>query len=329
MDGDFDKCVELLKEQSGTWSGPHERHRDLLEALITLTLEDPKKGTEGFTNIELNEAVNILKPKKPWGSIGEGTTKRVSKAWGQLETLFERKREGLQQRALSAGLNNFISLKKVAGGGGGNPSLYCFSYGPLKLDSKENSQKQEVPIEHGKIRYFTDDVIKIPAIARILSKKLVLSGWRKWLFILGVASISLLIAFVLILVPIGLPQQETTSQFIQFIGGILIILGSLWVSFGPFYRLIESRVEIAPWWLQIHPDIHGDCLLIFQRNKPKSANTVELKRLIAECPYCKGRVFIKKGGIMHLGRLVGHCENSPREHLFSFDHYLRTGAPIK
>ncbi|OUR83431.1 hypothetical protein A9Q82_01720 [Cycloclasticus sp. 46_120_T64] len=324
MDKNFYSCLELVKENIKTWDDIQGRHRDLLNALIDLSLQSPKKAEEGFINIELNEAVNKLNPRNPWPKPTDGATKRVNTEWKKLESLWGKKEEGLHQRALASNLTGFIKLKKRTGGGGGNPSRYSFAY--EAFDPKLDKSYEKSPLNQGEIRYFTEDVIKPSGLASILSNKLVLSGWGKGVFLSSTVFIGLLIISLLLLVPVGLTQQETAGETIHFLSSIFILLGLIWYSFSPIYHVVESRAEVAPWWLQ--PGIHSDYLLIFNRNKPQSANTVERKRFTSECPNCKGRIIIKKGRLTNSGRLIGHCENSPREHLFSFDHYLRTGRPL-
>ncbi|MEY8210989.1 MAG: hypothetical protein RPT00_01905 [Gammaproteobacteria bacterium] len=325
MDKNFCSCLELVKEYFRTLDDTQGRDKDLLNALIHLSLESPEKAEEGFINIELNDAVNKLNPRNHWGESMDGATKRVNNGWVKLKILWEKKEEGLHQRARDKNLTGFIKLKKRTGrGGGGNSSRYSFAY--EAFDSKLDNSYEKTSLNEGEIRYFTEDVIKPSGLASILSNKLVLSGWGKGLFLSSTVLIGLLIILLLLLVPIGLTQQETAGETIYFLSGIFVLLSLIWYSFSPIYHVVDSRAEVAPWWLQ--PGIHSDYLLVFNRNKPQSANTVERKRFTSECPKCKGRIIIKKGRLTNSGRLIGHCENSPREHLFSFDHYLRTGSPL-
>ncbi len=48
----------------------------------------------------------------------------------------------------------------------------------------------------------------------------------------------------------------------------------------------------------------------------------------AKCSICDGRVEVQGGGLQFPFRLVGRCIESPREHVFSFDHVTRTGRPL-
>jgi len=325
MNEEFCKSLKIIKKQIQSWDDLPKRPSDLLNALIYLSLESPEKVEEGFSNVELNETVNKLNPQNHWGTNTDGITKRVSNGWDKLKQFWSKKEEGLHQRALEDHLTGFVKLKKrTSRGGGGNPSLYSFTYEPF--DSKSDKIHEKTPLNQGEIRYFTEDVIKPSGLAKILSNKLILAGWGKVAFFSSTILIGLLVFLLLLQIPIGLTQQKTAGEAIYFLSSIFILLGLIWYGFSPIYRVIESRVEVAPWWLQ--PEIHNDYLLVFNRNKPQSANTIEWKRFTSECPNCKGQIIIKTGRLTHSGRLVGHCENSPREHLFSFDHYLRTGAPL-
>jgi len=49
----------------------------------------------------------------------------------------------------------------------------------------------------------------------------------------------------------------------------------------------------------------------------------------ATYPRCDARVFVFSGGKEFVGRLIGRCKQSPREHVYSFDHFVRTGKPLR
>lgn len=48
-----------------------------------------------------------------------------------------------------------------------------------------------------------------------------------------------------------------------------------------------------------------------------------------KCPICNNIVEIEKGKREFKGRLIGLCNESPREHIFSFDHVTKKGALLR
>lgn len=47
-----------------------------------------------------------------------------------------------------------------------------------------------------------------------------------------------------------------------------------------------------------------------------------------KCPLCTNKVEIIQGKGRFKGRLIGECTESPREHVFSFDHVTKVGRSI-
>jgi len=97
-----------------------------------------------------------------------------------------------------------------------------------------------------------------------------------------------------------------------------------------FYPEAELGLEgvslyIAKTWCAQPWLSNGGWLFVFERNKLASPNEIKLKRYTAKCSICGGVVRIHKGGLAYPGRLVGRCDNSPREYVFSFDHHQRSG----
>ncbi len=48
-----------------------------------------------------------------------------------------------------------------------------------------------------------------------------------------------------------------------------------------------------------------------------------------KCPICKNTVDVEKGKRQNKGRLIGYCNESPREHVFSFDHVTKKGRLLR
>lgn len=321
MDESLKKAADLIKEVSNDWKEKDHRCVNVLHALLQLTLDKPEEATQGFTNRELVECVN--QHFKYWGDASEGDlASKVNGEWRKLERLWAKKERGLAQRLSAQGINEVPRLKRVTRVGGGHTSSYMLTLVPA---SHEDSIDDIYRNEHSEqLQYFEDDIDKLTGPARLLSIGFLLGGWGKLLF-LSIMMVAILFSgVVLVLFFTGIPQQETFGEGVKFVGSIAIILWAEWSVFGAFFRVVDRRIEVAPWWLQPWSS-SGDWLLVFEKNKPASPNAFKLKRYTAKCPACNGVVRIHKGGFSYPNRLVGRCDNSPREHIFSFDHFLRVG----
>ena len=97
----------------------------------------------------------------------------------------------------------------------------------------------------------------------------------------------------------------------------------------PFVDLVNNRIALAPWWMQKATSGYDDRLVELRRMDDVSANVIYLTRYAGKCPLCDGNVWITSGRREFPGRLVGRCGRAPNEHVFSFDHVLRTGKPLR
>jgi len=317
-------AAKQIQEISKDW--PEKRHRcgQVLEALLQLTIDDPEKAKEGFTNIEIHEFVSGK--ISAWGSsTDDEVTRKVREAWKNLGELWIKKERGVVQRFKSLGLVEIPMIHKVAGGGGGIVNKYSLKLEPAKDGQKQSKTPEALCADN--LEYFEDDVDNLRSITKLFSSGFLLSGWKKWLFFFVILIGMFFFIALLLLFAIGINQQETVGATLKFISSIAIILWAEWLLLGAFFKVVDRRVEIAPWWLQPWTS-DGDWLLVFEKNKPAAPNVIKLKRYTAQCSRCGGLVRIQKGGFVYYNRLVGRCDSSPREHVFSFDHYLRVGKEL-
>lgn len=62
---------------------------------------------------------------------------------------------------------------------------------------------------------------------------------------------------------------------------------------------------------------------------PGSASRLGLVRYAATCPICNARVQVESGGREFHRQLVGRCQESPDEHVYSFDRVTRSGTRLR
>ena len=104
----------------------------------------------------------------------------------------------------------------------------------------------------------------------------------------------------------------------------------VYLLFSPLMRVLRWRVIPRPvWMLPLEPEP----MLIEALESPTEEHPrrmeIHVVKYTAECPICGGRVLVERGGLRFWGRLVGRCQRSPREHLFSFDQITLRGAPLR
>lgn len=324
MDESLNKAAELIKRELATWPEKEQRCVTVLGALIQLTIDKPEQADEGFTNRELLECVN--QEFTYWGDPTEGeVSSKVSREWKKLEQLWVKKQKGIAQRLLSEGIAYLPKPDRNIGGGGGHSTKYFLKL--TTLDDRSIDTPADKKFNPGSVEYFEDDIDNLKGVVGFLSQGFLLSDWRKAIFLSFMLLIALCLIGLVFLFTAGISQLESFGQVFRFLSSFAFILIVLWINVGPFYRLIDNRVEVAPWWLQPWSS-HDDWLLVFARNQPESPNVIKLVRYTAKCPKCGGLVRIHNAKGSYSNRLVGLCDNSPREHVFSFDHYLRSGKSI-
>lgn len=49
----------------------------------------------------------------------------------------------------------------------------------------------------------------------------------------------------------------------------------------------------------------------------------------SQCPVCEAEVLLDKGEPDFPRRIVGRCQESPREHVYSFDRVTKTGMRLR
>ena len=93
----------------------------------------------------------------------------------------------------------------------------------------------------------------------------------------------------------------------------------------PFYSVLDTGVIKSPQWLL--PIKMAHALLITK--KTEAGRELILTQYKGLCPVCDGQVHVVDGKQEFKGRLIGQCERSGREHIFSFDHITKVGFPLR
>jgi len=172
------------------------------------------------------------------------------------------------------------------------------------------------------IEYTIPQLPKPPIWAKsIMSIKI--QGWKLYSYI-ALPIVALALGYFLMVWNIyGISTASIYSAI-----GFITIISVLYLTVQPFYEAMDKRIAIAPDWLL---NLSAFNVLIratksdVKRPNGKAYRTLQFVKFQATCPICDGEIDIEKGKYLFKGRLIGLCKESPREHVFSFDHVTKKG----
>lgn len=131
----------------------------------------------------------------------------------------------------------------------------------------------------------------------------------------------------LVIVLLGISLNTATEQKVLTpLLSLAAVYGVTWWTIGRLLDLPAKKIVVAPWWMQSM----GDDRLLEHRSPPRyTARRIKAARYTASCPICGGKISAQAGGWEFWGRIVGRCDNSPTEHVYSFDHITRLGKALR
>jgi hypothetical protein len=315
----------LLKEYAQTWKESENLTGQLLIALCNLSLEHPEQARRGFIPIDITDAVTTI-IGRTWVPVNDPSacSDKVRRYWNQLVDLWITKQDGIHQYFSDNDIHVFPKLKKIEGGGTGNPSRYfiAWSENPSPINTKQIADNAYVMHQ---IKYVCEDIQNPGLLARIFAKGMDISGWRRYLFALfiSVPIIMGTLAFFLLLAQVVLWDSFGTERIFRTAISISLFLLSIWITAGSFINLPDKRIVLAPIWIQSE---WNDRLIEIQKQPTKTIKAVHYS---STCPICQGKINAVSGKLEFWGRIVGRCENAPTEHVFSFDHVTRSGKSLR
>jgi hypothetical protein len=113
---------------------------------------------------------------------------------------------------------------------------------------------------------------------------------------------------------------------------IISVFYLFYILLKPIYEAMNNRIAIAPNWLLGLKVNSGQLRAIRTEEKRASGKSIRELQLViyqATCPICGNEVAIENGKHSYKGRLIGLCDESPREHVFSFDHVTKKGKLLR
>jgi hypothetical protein len=325
------QCVlDFHKELSDT-------RRDLIpmtlfRAVAALTLQIAEPGVElrdiRFTPKELLEKVTEIGFLKKLPKESD-TSDWVLKHWNNLEKEIEQRKGHLQEVASRHKMEFYPWIdKEESNGGPTNHSLYYLA--AKSFADQEIIDNKQYPCPAGGLHYVPESLSSIPIWARWVSG-LVLRGWQKYAFLLPVMVVALLGLFIFNTLLFQGIHGEISA--VSWLSQALVVAGlAVWVYSAPLYRVVIHRIVMAPVWMTPMKETNVQLELKKTGTDSETGQAIRELRLMvysAKCPVCSARIEVESGGFEFPFRLVGRCIESPREHVFSFDHVTKTGKPLR
>ncbi len=318
---DLITVMECLKDYLDNDHGGRGKPFEVLRAITDMTLERLRQGKDPKVTA-FNLHVQIV------GKTAEEhkSSAWLSAIWKTLEEKMSEREQGLQQYAVQKGLNFYPWPEKdKSQGGAGNTSYYFLRAKPINQLLVQNTPVE--PLELNQIRYIRELTPK-PAwwAKKLLAGGYALQGWRRWLLISYAVAIALAVALFILAawLAIGYSKNITFVTLFQIILSVVLVL---WVGksmLRPYVRVFDWRITMAP-----------DGLLAFQETKvqielvsdgTEGTKVIRLVRYAGSCPICGGRVLLSDGKREYPNRLIGRCNESPAEHVYSFDRMTLLGT---
>jgi len=279
----------------------------LLEALLKSS--DLEKG---LTYSDLAELMGIDDP-----SLNDSSKQKIKRHLNGLKELCKVQSLAIGKKLTESGIDQVLSIENIQkGGGSGNAALFGITMQPIDGEDHAILSTGIKPAQDSAIVYSLEQLETLPIWAKPF-QRIKLLGWNKALFI----GAPLLIGLGYIPIAITLIEMSAWLLLIS----LTLVIGLIYQIFKPFYEVLDHGVIKAPQWLLPLKMLHA-LIITKQSETGKELILTQYKGL---CPICDGQVQIVNGTYEFKGRLIGQCDRSGREHIYSFDHITKVGFPLR
>lgn len=322
---DAAECLSDFLSVHGRSSRPFQ----VLRFLADETLKRLAEGKEShINNVAIQEAVH--------GKVSD-PSKWLSPIWGEItKTVLPERQEGLIKFARDRGMSCYPSVVKLeSGGGAGNQTLYRLEARALPpAEPGINTERVSIGAESPLIISYIPELCPKPAWGArwLFEREFSFSGWRKGVFfaiplvwLLAILVLGLLAWFLL-----SVDRTPVSPHHLMMMLGVAAVTYYGFRVLKGFEQFLDDRIVLAPVYFVALKE-NGICIERFR--PPNSATdapqSVRLVRYAAQCPICRAQVLLEAGEPDFPRRLVGRCQESPREHVFSFDRVTQQGINLR
>lgn len=333
----------IISDQSITSSSEEvsdDDYRKLCEILIAAIPFDRREKRAGkvitYLAVETMQAISqgMGVPRVPTkaiyldlgGNPNQEPSSWLSPIWNEIEERHYPEIEPiLIDLCRQAGLATYPTIEKD----NGKPAFYRIGWRAVPAcNSGQVSIEEELP-KHA-IRYKRDLSLKLSSTGKLFfSEGLRWTPFKRYsyltwqlLFLVVVAAFDLLLWLLLWYSKGPLSGQELVVLSMA----LGMPVGAYW-HFREIFRLFDDRIIIAPDWILSLKEF-GATVEINRSKDPEMASTILVQRYTSICPICGWMIKLDRGGPDFPRRIVGRCEEHPREHVFSFDRMTKRGEPL-
>jgi len=306
------EAIPLDRKQS--WAGK------ILTYLATQTTQSIKEG-KGVPRIS-TKAIHL----DIGGNPKQQPSAWLSPIWNEIEERHYPEIEPtLIEECRRAGLTIYPKLEKDHG----KPAYYRIEITPVPASSDEQvGVEEELPKQS--IRYKRDLSLKLSWPGKLFfSTGLRWTPFKRYsyvtwqlVFLLTFAAFDLLLWVLLWYSKPPLSGQE----LVVISMAIGMPIGAYW-HFRDIFRLFDDRILIAPDWMLAIKEF-GATVEINRSKNLDEDSTILVQRYTSICPVCGWMIKLDRGEPDFPRRIVGRCEEHPREHVFSFDRMTKWGKAL-
>jgi hypothetical protein len=249
----------------------------------------------------------------------------VRKCWNDLKKELEERKPHIQSITKEKSVEFYPWINKEESKN--SPSYYHLI--AESFTEQEKIKAVQYPCPEDGVRYVPESLTNVPRVARWI-EGFILKGWRKYAYIMPPLFILLSqLGFVYLVLMLGIYTDISTVKWLTF---LMVSLWIVWeVLSASLYCVASQRIVMASTWMVPIKESNVQLELKKVGIDKETGNAIRELRLViysAKCPICGGRVEVENGGLQFPFRLVGKCLESPREHIFSFDHVTRVGSRL-
>jgi len=314
-----------------------ETYQRLADVLIRAIPDDRKLMLAGKVMLYLasetkkaasqNQTLPRVPTKAIHGDLGGNPNREpsawLSPIWKEIEVRYYPEIEPrLIELARQAGLSLYPVLEKDDG----KPAFYRLAAKEIPMSDDVSALfDEEAPA--GTIVYKRDLTLKLSLLGRIFFEDgLRWTASKRWSFLSWQLFFLIVIAILVVLSWLILWHRTTplTGQDIVLLALAIGFPVGAYKHFSGVFRLFDNRIMLASEWFLSWKEL-GATVEINRSKDPDAPSTIHVHRYSAECPICGWMVKLDKGEPDFPGRIVGRCEENPREHVFSFDRSSKQG----
>ena len=249
---------------------------------------------------------------------GKTLKKLISEVITELDTQYS----ALNKAAIGNECSFLPKLKQTEkGGGAGNPNKYKITAHSVDLEPLE------IEIPSGHISYSLEKIVSLNFLARLINNY-VAQGLKLKVPIVGLGLVYLFSVLAFYLGLYDITKAPTLLALVKTLISLGVLFIGLYYFLYPLYQCVTKRIVSAPVLLTPFDKKTAQLEYVATGNKDRKDWPIRQFRIVkysASCPICVGKIELKEGKGLMRGRLIGCCSESPREHVFSFDHSTKSG----